>query len=59
MSEDKNKIIDNEQLENVNAGSLGDVTKKATSKVKPTEEDPTYVALGVDSVPRGGSRFLA
>ena len=42
MSEDKNKIIDNEQLENVNAGSLGDVAKKVTSKVKPTEEDPRY-----------------
>ncbi|MBO6196729.1 MAG: hypothetical protein J6O03_04505 [Butyrivibrio sp.] len=59
MSEDKNKIIDNEQLENVNAGSLGDVIKKVTSKVKPEEEDPTYVALNVDNVPRGGSTFLA
>ena len=58
MSEDKNKIIDNEQLENVNAGSLGDVIKKVTSKVK-IEEDPTYVAVDVDSVPRGGSTFLA
>ena len=57
MSNDMDRKIDDKKLDNVNAGSLGDVIKAATSKAK-SEEKPKYVVTDVDYVPGDAGRIF-